>query len=307
MSSNAKSLVNVVSNEYFNAQITLDGQDMVLEPKVPGKLKFSDRVEVESVPADVIFKDSDGNINLGVDKGASKNTIKGEKNIIAGSLNESASDSEGNFISGGSGNKVYGDDSSIIAGITNTCRGDRSVMSGTGNTLGANSLNSAIIGGQNNVNDKVGSVILGGYNITAYRDNTAYVPDLKVEGSQIFGVDPISRKIYGEFNRVFDDGTSMVVPHATTHGADEAYAGYIKLVYCGTPDSEGSITSAKFNETSLTCDGTWKEAIITAQEGGMQIVIAGAGTFSYTAEINESVIEVVAPEPEPEPEPNEGN
>lgn len=151
---------------------------------------------------------------------------------------------------------------------------------------------SSIIGGlNNNTNNKVGSVILGGENITAYRDNTTYVPDFKIEGSQIFGVDPISRKLYGEFNRVFEDGTSMVVPHTANHGEGEVYAGYIKLVYCGTPDSEGSITSAKFNDTNLTCDGTWKETIIPAQEGGMQIVIAGAGTFSYTAEINESVIE----------------
>ena len=290
---NNKSLVDVVSNEYFNAKITLDGQDMVLEPKVPGTLTFSDRVEVESVPEGAISKDSDGNINLGVDTGANKNTIDGEKNIIAGSLNESASDSEGNFISGGSGNKVYGDDSSVIGGITNTCRGDRSVMSGTGNTLGANSLNSAIIGGQNNTNDKVGSVVLGGYNITAYRDNTAYVPDLNVVGSEIFGVNPISRKIYGEMKRDFQDGTSFIIPHATTRTQDQELIGYIKLTYCGVEDSEGSITSAKLmNSTNLTCDGTWREVIVSTIASGIGIVIDGAGNFSYFAEVVEAAVDI---------------
>lgn len=290
---NNKSLVDVVSNEYFNAQITLDGQDMVLEPKVPGTLTLSERVSVSSVPSGTISKDSDGNINLGVDTGESANTIDGEKNIIAGSLNESASDSEGNFISGGSGNKVYGDDSSIIGGITNTCRGDRSVMSGTGNTLGANSLNSGIIGGQNNVNDKVGSVILGGYNITAYRDNTVYVPDLKIEGSEIFGVNPVSRKIYGEMKRDFQDGTSFVIPHATTRTQDQELIGYVKLIYCGTEDEEGSITSAKFmNSTNLTCDGTWKEVIVSTWNSGMDIVIEGAGNFSYVAEVVEAAVDI---------------
>lgn len=290
---NNKSLVDVVSNEYFDAKITLDGQDMVLQPKVPGTLTFSERVSVSSVPSGTISKDEDGNINLGVDTGESANTIDGEANIIAGSLNESASDSQGNFISGGSGNKVYGNDGSIIAGIQNTNRGDRSVMSGTGNTLGANSLNSAIIGGQNNVNDKVGSVILGGYNITAYRDNTTYVQDLKVEGSEIFGVNPVSRKIYGEMKRDFQDGTSMVIPHATTKTQDQELIGYIRLTYCGVPDSEGSITSAKLmNSTNLTCDGTWNEVIVPTWAGGIDIAIEGAGNFSYVAEVVEAAVDI---------------
>lgn len=265
---NNKSLVDVVSNEYFNAKITLDGQDMVLDPKVPGTLTLSERVSVSSVPSGTITKDENGNVNLGSDQ----NEVDGTNNVVAGQHQ-------------------------TIDATNSFSIGNNHTMDGA--------IQSAIIGGQNNTNSKTGSVILGGYNITAYRDNTAYVPDFKVEGVQVYGVDPISRKLYGEFNRVFDDGTSMVVPHAATHGADEAYVGYIKLVYCGTPDSEGSITSAKFNDTNLTCDGTWKEAIIPAQEGGMQIVIAGAGTFSYTAEINESVIAVEVQEPEPN-EPNEG-
>lgn len=288
---NNKSLVDVVSNEYFDAKITLDGQDMVLDPKVPGTLTFSERVSVSSVPSGTISKDEDGNINLGVDTGESANTIDGEANIIAGSLNESASDSQGNFISGGSGNKVYGNDGSIIAGITNTNRGDRSVMSGTGNTLGANSLNSAIIGGQNNVNDKVGSVVLGGYNITAYRDNTAYVQDLKVEGVEVYGVDPISKKVYGEFRRVFYDGTSLVIPHAATVSPDQYREGYVKLTYKIAEDYEGSITSAKFLGTiDLTCDNKWHEVFgdLILFNTAIDIVIQGVGILSYSAEVVES-------------------
>lgn len=172
----------------------------------------------------------------------------------------------------------------------NTVKGTYNIASGKNNTVGENASQSAIIGGQNNVNDKDGSVILGGSNITAYRDNTAYVPDIKVEGVQVFGVDPISKKLYGEFNRSFEESTSMTVPHAATKGQDETLVGYIKLVYCGTPASEGSITSAKFDDTNLTCDGTWKEIIIPTADHGLIIALEGSGVFNYTAEINESAV-----------------
>lgn len=257
MGANDKIFTKIVDVEYFDAEQSLTGDNINLRPKCSGTLNIIGDIqingEVPGTAGGAIVRDENGNVNLG----SNQNEIDGTNNVVAGQHQ--------------------------------TIDATNSFSVGNGHTMDG-AVQSAIIGGQNNTNNKVGSVILGGYNITAYRDNTAYVPDFKIEGSQIFGVDPISRKMYGEFNRVFDDGTSMVVPHAATHGPGEAYAGYIKLVYCGTPDSEGSITSAKFNDISLTCDGTWKETIIPSQEGGMQIVIAGAGTFSYTAEINESAI-----------------
>ena len=249
----------VYSDEFFDGFNAPNGKDVVLTPKNTGKLTFSGNIEVPGSSIEGgVTKDENGNVNLGVEEGANKNNVSGDNNVAAG--------------------------------MHNTVSGGQDLVSGNNNTLGTHSLNSAIIGGQNNSNDKVGSVILGGYNITAYRDNTAYVPDLQVNGVQIFGVDPISRKFYGEFNRTFEDGTSMTVPHAATKGQDETLVGYIKLIYCGTPASEGSITSAKFDDTNLTCDGTWKEVIIPTADHGLIIALEGAGTFSYTAEINESAV-----------------
>lgn len=198
-------------------------------------------------------------------------------------------DDSGNVNIGSDQNEVEGTNN-VVAGVNQTIDASNSFSVGKGHTMDG-AVQSAIIGGQNNTNSMTGSVILGGNGITAYRDNTTYVPDLKVEGVQVYGVDPISRKLYGEFNRTFDEGTSMTVPHAATKTQSQTYAGYIKLVYCGTEDSEGSITSAKFDDTNLTCDGTWRELIIPTADHGLIIEIEGAGTFSYTAEINESAIE----------------
>lgn len=249
----------VFSNEYFDGYNAPNGKDVVLTPKNSGKLTFSGNIEVPGSSIEGgITKDENGNVNLGVSEGANKNTVEGNDNVALG--------------------------------MHNIVKGSYNIVAGNNNTLGENAIQSAIIGGQNNTNSKVGSVILGGYNITAYRDNTTYVPDLKVEGAQVFGVDPISRKLYGEFNRTFDESTSMTVPHAVTKGQGETLVGYIKLVYCGAPASEGSITSAKFDDTNLTCDGTWKEVIIPTADHGLIIALEGAGTFSYTAEINESAV-----------------
>lgn len=253
---NNKSLVDVVSNEYFNAKITLDGQDMVLDPKVPGTLTLSERVSVSSVPSGTISKDENGNVNLGSDQ----NEVDGTNNVVAGQHQ-------------------------TIDATNSFSIGNNHTMDGA--------IQSAIIGGQNNTNSKTGSVILGGYNITAYRDNTVYVPDFKVEGSEIFGVNPVSRKIYGEMKRTFDDGTSMVIPHATTKTQDQELIGYIKLIYKGTEDSEGSITSAKLmNSTNLTCDGTWREIIVSTWASGIDIAIEGAGHFSYVAEVVEAAVDL---------------
>lgn len=205
------------------------------------------------------------------------------KLTFSGNIEVPASSVPGSITKDENGNVNLGSEQNVLKGTNN-------VVAGASNTLGANSLNSAIIGGKNNTNSKTGSVILGGSNITAYRDNTTYVPDLKVEGAQVFGVDPISRKLYGEFNRTFDESTSMTVPHAVTKGQGETLVGYIKFAYCGTPASEGSITSAKFDDTNLTCDGTWKEVIVPTADHGLIIALEGAGTFSYTAEINESAV-----------------
>lgn len=244
----------VYSDEFFDGYNAPNGKDVVLTPKNSGKLTFSGNIEVPGSSIEGgITKDENGNVNLGSDQ-----------NVISGT-------------------------NSIAAGLHQNINATNSLSIGNGHTMNG-AIQSAIIGGQNNTNNKVGSVILGGYNITAHRDNTAYVPDLKVEGVQVFGVDPISRKLYGEFNRVFEDGTSMTVPHATTKGPDETLVGYIKLVYCGTPASEGSITSAKFDDTNLTCDGTWKEVIIPTADHGLIIALEGAGVFSYTAELNESAV-----------------
>lgn len=245
----------VFSDEFFDGYNAKNGKDVVLKPKNTGKLTFDGDVVVpaSSVPGS-ITKDENGNVNLGSDQ-----------------------------------NEVEGTNS-VVAGLHQNIDATNSFSIGNGHTMDG-AIQSAIIGGQNNTNSKTGSVILGGYNITAYRDNTTYVPDLYVQGSQIFGVDPISRKLYGEFNRSFDDGTSMTVPHAATKTPTQTYVGYIKLVYCGTEDSEGSITSAKFDDTNLTCDGTWRELIIPTADHGLIIEIAGAGTFSYVAEINESVFD----------------
>lgn len=245
----------VISDEYFNGYNAPNGKDVVLTPKNKGKLTFDGNIEIPgSIIEGGITKDEFGNVNLGVEDGANKNTLDGYNNVALGMHNN-------------------------VEGIDN-------IVSGNNNTIGDTAIQSAIIGGQNNTNNKVGSVILGGYNITAYRDNTTYVPDLYVQGSQIFGVDPISRKIYGEFNRVFDDGTSMTVPHAAQAAGQGTLEGYIKLIYKGS----STITSAKFDDTTLTCDGTWKEIIIPTANHGLVIVLEGSGSFSYTAEINESVI-----------------
>ena len=244
----------VISDEYFNGYNAPNGKDVVLTPKNKGKLTFDGNIEIPgSVIEGGVTKDEFVNVNLGVEEGANKNTIEGYHNVAMGMHNS-------------------------IKGIDN-------IVSGNGNTVGENALQSAIIGGQNNTNNKVGSVILGGYNITAYRDNTTYVPDLKIDGVQVFGVDPISRKFYGEFNREVDGSTSMAVPHASTT-AGGTLVGYIKLVYKG----DSTITSAKFDDTTLTCDGTWKETIIPTANHGLIISLEGTGSFSYTAEINESIV-----------------
>ena len=257
MSANEKIFQKIVDEDYFTAERSLEGDNLNLSPKCTGVLDIKGNIKINGeTPGSAggaIVKDDNGNVNLGPDKGANKNTVTGDNNVASG--------------------------------MHNTVAGKQDLISGNNNTLGANSLNSAIIGGQNNTNDKVGSVILGGYNITAYRDNTAYVTDLKIEGVQVFGVDPISRKFYGEFNREVDGNTSMTVPHAATGTGTKV--GYIKLVYKGS----STITSAKFDDTTLTCDGTWKETIIDAVDHGMIIALEGEGTFSYTAEINETVIE----------------
>lgn len=46
------------------------------------------------------------------------------------------------------------------------------------------------------------------------------------------------------------------------------------------------------NKGKLTCDGTWNEVIVPTANHGLLITIAGSGSFSYTAEINESVFDV---------------
>lgn len=251
---NNKSLVDVVSNEYFNAKMTLDGQDMVLDPKVPGTLTFSERVSVSSVPSGTISKDENGNVNLGSDQ----NEVDGTNNVVAGQHQ-------------------------TIDATNSFSIGNNHTMDGA--------IQSAIIGGQNNTNNKVGSVILGGYNITAYRDNTTYVPDLKVEGVQVFGVDNISKKVYGEFRRVFYEGTSLVIPHAVTVSQDQYREGYIKLTYKIAEDYEGSITSAKLMGTiDLTCDNKWHEVFcdLILSNTAIDITIEGVGILSYSAEVVES-------------------
>lgn len=258
MAANDKIFTKIVDVEYFDAEQSLTGDNINLRPKCSGTLNIIGDIqingEVPGTAGGAIVKDKNGNVNLG----SGQNEVEGTNNVVAGQ------------------HQTIDATNSFSVGNNHTMDG---------------AIQSAIIGGQNNTNSRTGSVILGGYNITAYRDNTTYVPDFKVDGVQVYGVDPISRKLYGEFNRVFEDGTSMTVPHAATKTPSQTYVGYIKLAYCGTPDSEGSITSAKFDDTNLTCDGTWREIIIPTADHGLLITIAGSGTFSYSAEINESVIE----------------
>lgn len=254
----------VISDEYFNGYNAQNGEDVVLTPKNKGKLTFDGDIEVPgsmivgSVPGSIIeggvTKDDDGNVNLGVEAGDNKNTIDGNNNVAFGAKND--------------------------------IDGDNNIVSGYNNTVADTAINSSIIGGQNNTNNKSGSVILGGDTITAYRDNTTYVPDLEINGVQVFGVDPISRKFYGEFNRQVNESTSMVVPHAVTSTAEDTVEGYIKLIYKG----DSTITSALFDSTTLTCDGSWKEVIIPTANHGLTIALEGTGSFSYVAEINESII-----------------
>lgn len=46
------------------------------------------------------------------------------------------------------------------------------------------------------------------------------------------------------------------------------------------------------NKGKLTFDGTWRELIIPTADHGLLITITGSGSFSYTAEVNESVFDV---------------
>lgn len=255
MAIDLNSYTKVISNEYFDGYNAQNGKDVVLTPKNKGKLTFDGNIEIPgSIVEGGVTKDEFGNVNLGVEEGVNKNTIEGYHNVAMGMHNS-------------------------VKGIDN-------IVSGNGNTVGENAIQSAVIGGQNNTNNKVGSVILGGYNITAYRDNTTYVPDLKIDGVQVFGVDPILRKLYGEFNREVDGSTSMTIPHAAQASGQGTLDGYIKLIYKG----DSTITSAKFDDTTLTCDGTWKEIIIPTANHGLIIALEGTGSFSYTAEINESIV-----------------
>lgn len=247
MAIDLNSYTKVISNEYFDGYNAQNGKDVVLTPKNKGKLTFDGNIEIPgSVIEGGVTRDDNGNVNLGVDEGVNKNEFSGSK--------------------------------SVAVGMHHNVGGDNNIVSGNNNTTGENSLNSAIIGGQNNTNDKVGSVILGGYNITATKDNTTYTPDLAVKGNIVFGIDDIALKRYGEFDITVDEHEQR----SLSHPLGQRTAGMYKLTIKGTSGIKVTIY-----DTEYTLDGTWQEFMSDTPEGALLVEFDGSGSVSYIMEVYE--------------------
>tara|TARA_R110002126_G_scaffold1909_5_gene11439 strand:+ start:30688 stop:32385 length:1698 start_codon:yes stop_codon:yes gene_type:complete len=151
-----------------------------------GKVEYK---SVSAVTSGATFWEEDGTNLLGLkdDKGGHKILGVSDYSLIAGGSGNTFNTTTYSFMGGGYSSLLQSCSySSIVGGVSNSIISANYSFIGGGNTntILTDSSNCGVIGGNTNkINGTLtNSVILGGTGITALTSNTAYVPDLVIDG-----------------------------------------------------------------------------------------------------------------------------
>jgi hypothetical protein len=174
----------------ISGSIILNGNETISGSLLIGASAFRNQINIQNANGTANTLSTDGNSNDIIVIGAGNTVGKGQ-DIAIGSNNNSGghANGQGNMIVGRSNTMSNGNQKNynFIVGVSNTLNNDgnyRMIM-GHDHQSAAVASYGGIFAGTNNTLSHNRSVIIGGQDIITQADDTVYVPNLHVSGSQI--------------------------------------------------------------------------------------------------------------------------